>query len=186
MEEIILISYLNDFIYCPVSIYFHKLYGNLNKEIYQSTDQINGSNAHRAIDEHKYSDKSNILQGIEIYSNEFEIQGKIDIFDIDKKTLIERKNTIKEIYDGYIFQVYAQYYGLTEMGYDVKKIKLHSITDNKNYEIKTPIENKEMDLKFRELVKEIHEFNIENYIQTNKNKCKKCIYEPACDRSNLC
>ena len=28
MDDIILISNLNDFIFCPVSIYFHKLYGN--------------------------------------------------------------------------------------------------------------------------------------------------------------
>ena len=28
MEDLILISNLNDFIFCPVSIYFHKLYGN--------------------------------------------------------------------------------------------------------------------------------------------------------------
>lgn len=46
MEEIILISYLNDFIFCPVSIYFHKLYGAMDKTVYQSTFQINGINAH--------------------------------------------------------------------------------------------------------------------------------------------
>ena len=50
MEETILISYLNDFIFCPISIYFHKLYGKLNKTLYQSEDQINGTNAHKAID----------------------------------------------------------------------------------------------------------------------------------------
>ena len=63
MEEIILISYLNDFIFCPLSIYFHKLYGEIDKTLYQTTFQINGTNAHKAIDNRTYSAKSNILQG---------------------------------------------------------------------------------------------------------------------------
>ena len=50
MEENILISYLNDFIFCPASIYFHKLYGSVDKDIYQSTYQVNGLNAQRTID----------------------------------------------------------------------------------------------------------------------------------------
>lgn len=186
MEETILISYLNDFIFCPVSIYFHKLYGNLDKGLYQSTDQINGTYAHKAIDNHKYSSRKNILQGIDIYTEEFKIQGKIDIFDTKSGVLTERKNKIREIYDGYIFQLYAQYYGLTEMGYIVNKIRFHSIADNKNYNIPLPYENKEMDNKFRKLIKEMHEFDMENFEQTNIKKCERCIYEPSCDRSNLC
>jgi hypothetical protein len=50
MEEFILISYLNDFIFCPISIYFHKLYGTLDKTMYQSTYQISGTNVHKSID----------------------------------------------------------------------------------------------------------------------------------------
>ena len=57
MEETILISYLNDFIFCPVSIYFHKLYGAMDKTLYQSSFQIDGTNAHKAIDSKKYSTK---------------------------------------------------------------------------------------------------------------------------------
>lgn len=186
MEETILISYLNDFIFCPVSIYFHKLYGNLDKSIYQSTDQINGTYAHKAIDNHTYSSRKNILQGIDIYIEEFGIQGKIDVFDVESGVLTERKNKIKEIYDGYIFQLYAQYYGLSEMGYIVKKIRFHSVIDNKNYDVKLPNEDKEMDTKFRNLINRIREFDIEKFIQTNTKKCERCIYEPSCDRSNLC
>ena len=85
MEETILISYLNDFIFCPVSIYFHKLYGNLDKSLYQEAVKINVTYAHKAIDTHKYSTKKDILQGIDIYSEEFKIQGKIDIFDVKKR-----------------------------------------------------------------------------------------------------
>lgn len=183
MEETILISYLNDFIFCPASIYFHKLYGNLETTLYQNTSQINGKASHKAVDERKYSTKKNILQGIDIYSEKFGIEGKIDIFDIDSGLLTERKRTIKKVYDGYVFQVYAQYYALTELGYEVKKIRLHSMTDNKNYNIKLPADDKDMDNKFKKLIKDIHEFNLETFKQTNVEKCKNCIYEPSCDRS---
>ena len=47
MEDLILISNLNDFIFCPVSIYFHKLYGNQDNLTYQSQYQINGTNGTR-------------------------------------------------------------------------------------------------------------------------------------------
>ncbi len=186
MEEIILISYLNDFIFCPVSIYFHKLYGNLDKTLYQNSPQINGTNAHKAIDNHNYSSRKNILQSINVYSEEFGIEGKIDVFDIENGILTERKNKVVKIYDGYVYQVYAQYYALVEMGYMVNKIRIHSIKDNKNYNIKLPYEDKETDLRFRNLIKEIHEFQIENFVQTNAAKCKNCIYEPSCDRSLIC
>lgn len=186
MEETILISYLNDFIFCPVSIFFHKLYGNLDKNIYQSTYQVNGTNAHKSIDKHTYSSRKNILQGIDIYSSEFGIEGKIDLFDTKTGVLTERKYKINEIYDGYIFQLFAQYYALTEMGYIVNKMRFHSISDNKNYEIKTPKDNPEMDSKFRKLIKDIHNFDIEKFSQTNRKKCEKCIYEPSCDRSKKC
>lgn len=121
MEEVILISYLNDFIFCPVSIYFHKLYGNLDKNIYQSSYQVNGLNAHKTIDNKTYSTRKDILQGIDVYCEKYKILGKIDVFDISKGTLMERKKEVKQIYDGYVFQVYAQYFALCEMGYNVKK-----------------------------------------------------------------
>ena len=55
------------------------------------------------------------------------------------KTLIERKKKITTIYDGYVFQLYAQYYCLIEMGYLVEKIQFYSFDSNKTYPIKLPI-----------------------------------------------
>ena len=186
MEEIILISYLNDFIFCPVSIYFHKLYGAMDKTLYQSSFQINGTNAHKAIDSKKYSTKKNVLQSINVNSEKYGFQGKIDVFDVDKGLLTERKNKIITIYDGYVFQIYAQYFGLTEMGYEVKKLRFHSLSDNKNYDVKLPKDDNEMLEKFENLIKEIRLFNMENFVQTNIKKCQNCIYEPSCDRSLVC
>lgn len=50
MDDAIIISNLNDFIFCPVSIYFHNLYGNRATITYQNSDQINGTKAHESID----------------------------------------------------------------------------------------------------------------------------------------
>lgn len=48
-DDIILISNLNDFIFCPASIYFHKLYGGQDNLTYQTEAQMNETNAHKAI-----------------------------------------------------------------------------------------------------------------------------------------
>ena len=55
--------------------------------------------------------------------------------------------------------------------------------DNKNYNIKLPSEDIEMDKKFKDVIKAMREFNMESFKQTNVEKCKNCIYETACDRS---
>jgi CRISPR-associated exonuclease Cas4 len=122
MEAYIPISFLNDFIFCPRSIYFHQLYGNFNQLLYQQKPQVAGKAAHASIDEQTYSTSKNVLQGTEIYCERYKLCGKIDLFDADSGKLSERKREIKTIYDGYVFQVYAQYHALTEMGYKVKSI----------------------------------------------------------------
>ena len=72
------------------------------------------------------------------------------------------------------------------MRYKVKKLSLYSMSDNKKYAIKLPTDDFEMKMKFEKLIQDIHEFDIENFKQENKEKCKRCIYEPACDRSLIC
>ncbi len=186
MYEEILITQLNDFIFCPASIYFHMLYGDTERILYQSDKQINGTNAHKTIDDKTYSSKKNILTGLDVYCEEYGLVGKIDMYDSERGLLMERKRTVKRIYDGYIFQVYAQCLALREMGRPVHKIVIHSITDNRNYEIALPEEDSEMFGKFCSTVKSMHEFDMNTFIQTNIEKCKNCIYEPACDRGLKC
>ena len=93
------------------------------------------------------------------------------------------KKHIKEIYDGYIFQLYAQYYCMKEMGYEISKLELRSVDDNKKYNVKLPEEDLEMNTKFENTINEIRKFDLEGYQQTNTLKCGNCIYEDACDRS---
>lgn len=182
MYEEILITQLNDFIFCPVSIYFHQLYGDSDRIMIQSDYQINGTAAHENIDNGTYSTRKEIVSGISVYSEKYGLVGKIDVFDTKKGKLVERKRTIKQIYDGYVFQVYAQCFSLREMGYEVNEIVIHSITDNKNYKIDLPEDNPEMLQKFEKTIYEMHNFEFDKFVQSNSLKCKNCIYEPACDR----
>jgi CRISPR-associated exonuclease Cas4 len=132
MEDLILISNLNDFIFCPVSIYFHKLYGNQDNLTYQSQYQINGTKAHEKVDNKKYSTRKSVKMALDVYSDEYKIVGKIDLYDEISKTLIERKKFVKKIYDGYIFQLYAQYYAMTEMGYEINHLEVRSLDESLN------------------------------------------------------
>lgn len=182
MESYLLITYLNDFIFCPMSIYFHQLYGKLSERLYYDEVQLNGRAAHEAVDEKRYSTHKNILQAIEVYSNEYQVCGKIDIFDVDKGLLTERKKHIQTIYDGYVFQLYAQYFCLIEMGYKVFQLRFYSSDDNKIYSIELPEKNLEMFLKFQSTIKAMHQFNPENFFPQNVKKCEHCIYKNFCDR----
>lgn len=181
METYIPISFLNDFVFCPRSIYFHQLYGKREQRTYQERPQIEGRQAHETVDTATYSTRKAVLQGIPIYSERYKLHGKIDIFDEAKGLLTERKKLIKNIYDGYIFQLYAQFHCLTEMGYNVRKLRLYSMDTNKSYSVPLPEEDKLMQTKFEEIIQKISLFNLMDPFQANPNKCSKCIYSNLCD-----
>lgn len=181
MESYLVISFLNDFIFCPRSIYFHNLYGSVDKSMYHSDKQTKGLIAHKTIDTNKYTTSKDIYMGIDIYSHTYGLCGKIDIFDTKKHKLIERKRKITTIYDGYIFQIYAQYFCLIDMEYDVKQLVLYSLIDNKSYNVSLPKDDKVMFDKFKQLLIDIKEFTLKDDFTQNINKCKKCIYNLLCD-----
>lgn len=91
------------------------------------------------------------------YSQKYELCGKIDIFEIDSGKLIERKSKIKELHKGYIYQLYAQMFGLQERGYRINSLHLHSIEDNKRYTI--PLPSVEDIIEFEELIALIKDFD---------------------------
>lgn len=182
MDDAIIISNLNDFVFCPVSIYFHNLYGNRSTITYQQPAQIKGSNAHEAIDQGTYSTRKSIITSLEVYSEKYNLVGKIDIYNSAEKVLIERKRKIRQIYDGYIFQIYAQYFAMCEMGYAVDKLRFYSMEDNKVYPVRLPWDDLEMLEKFEETIKKMKEFSVEDFQQKNVEKCRSCIYESVCDR----
>mgnify|MGYP005843521163 CR=1 FL=1 len=185
MESYIPIAYLNDFIFCPRSIYFHQLYGKYNDGLYKKKPQYAGKAAHESIDNKKYSTRKGVLQGLDVYSEVYGLCGKIDVFDISAKCLTERKRSVKTIYDGYILQLYAQYYCLLEMGYVVSSLKIHDLSRNKNYSIDLPDENTQMKEKFLAVVNGLRTYDLNDSFQPNKLKCQNCIYSNLCDKS-LC
>ncbi len=184
-EEPLIISNLNDFIFCPASIYFHSLEEDEENLLGQDSYQLNGSAVHQKPDNAEYSTRKSVLQGISIYCEKYNLCGKIDVFDIESGILTERKKKIKVIYDGYVFQVYAQYFALIEMGYSVNEIRLYSFDDNKIHGIPLPEEDETMFSKFENLISEINRFSFDNFHQNNIEKCRNCIYEPLCSFSAL-
>lgn len=183
MEDVILLSQLNDFIFCPVSIYFHNLYGpDIEKSLYQGKAQIAGTKAHETIDEKRYSKSNHIIMGMDVFCEKYRLSGKIDMLDLRTGCLTERKKRVKEIYDGYIFQLYGQYFSMKEMGYNVKTLRIYSMDDQRKYDIPLPEENTEMLLKFEQTINNMRNFKLSGFTQDNPLKCRNCIYEPACDR----
>ena len=183
MEEPIAISKLNDFIFCPISIYFHNLFYGVERSMYQSEYQINGTAAHSTIDNGGYSTSLDVLQAIPVYSEKYNLYGKIDIYNKKTRVLVERKKKIKKIYDGYIFQIYGQYFALCEMGYNVSRLELYSMDDNTTHLIPLPKESSDMYKKFIDLLESIRSFELDNFVQNNIEKCQKCIYSTLCDRT---
>jgi CRISPR-associated exonuclease Cas4 len=180
MYDYIQISKINDYVFCPHSLYFHSVYEGFDNMSYKAGPQIAGTIAHESIDVKKYSTRKNILQGLEVFSEQHGIIGKIDIYDKNTKELIERKRTVSKVYDGYVFQLYAQKLCLEEMGYEVVSMSIQSLTDNKNYNI---IPDQSMLDNFFQVLSNIKEFNplvaTKNVTQA---KCDNCIYHELCKK----
>ncbi len=169
MDGIINISYINDFLYCPKSLYLHIIYDNFDSKVFHDKPQVSGNLAHESIDQNHYSTSQHILQGLSVYSQRLGVKGKIDLYDKQEQSLIERKYQVKKIYKGYIYQLYAQMYCLEEINYPVSKLFIHSLSDNKRYEVALPskIEKKE----FESLIEKMKSFD-ENMLLNHK--CPHC------------
>jgi CRISPR-associated protein Cas4 len=174
MEPLIAISTINDFLFCPRSLYMHVAAGDISPKSYQDTPQINGNEAHAAVDERRYSNRKNILQGMNIYSEELGIQGKLDTFDTETGELVERKAKISQVYEGYYMQLYAEYFCLLEMGYRPKKLAFYSMKNNKKYKVKVPAEKETHRLK--EIITEMQNFTPEKLLAHHCANCDNNIY----------
>lgn len=180
MQDYISISMLNDFIFCPYSIYLHNVYMTVSEDVYHDTPQAKGKSAHEAIDNKKYSSRKNEITGLCIYSEELGVIGKIDLYKGDEKCLIERKYQLHSIYQGQIYQLWAQYFCMTEMGYKILKLAFYAISINKTFPVEIPTnENKKELLDF---IKCFKTYNPSESLIININKCKHCIYSSLCDK----
>lgn len=176
MESYTTISKINDFLYCPLSLYLHTMYEDFDKREYQEVAQIAGKLAHQNIENQGYSSAKRFLQGIDVYCEKYNLAGKIDIYDQKEKALIERKNKIKKIYLGYKYQLYGEYFCMREMGYEVIKMFLHSLSDNKRYEIELPCA--EETAAFEKVLERMRNFGSEDIARHSCSHCDGNIYSP--------
>ncbi len=80
MDDYIAISTLNDFIFCPYSIYLHNVYMEMDEGVYHAVPQTRGRIAHETVDNKKTSNRSDELQALPIISERYGLTGKIDIY----------------------------------------------------------------------------------------------------------
>lgn len=176
MEQYIQISKINDFLYCPLSLYLHTAYEDLDKREYHEVAQVAGKLAHENIESGTYSSAKRFIQGISVYCEKYNIAGKIDIYDKQEMALIERKNKIKNVYSGYKYQLYGEYFCMREMGYEVKKLFLHSLSDNKRYEI--PLPDEAETAAFEKVLEQMRNFGSEDIANHSCPRCQNNIYSP--------
>ena len=181
MDDYILISTLNDFIFCPYSIYLHNIYMGGDENLVHAKPQKQGKAAHETIDEKKYSSRKNEITGLAVYSSEFGLMGKIDLYKGDEKTLIERKYQLKTIYRGQIYQLWAQYFCMLEMGYEVYKIAFYEISKNKIHFVEIPTDSDKLEL--QEFIQRFRSYDPTQHITVNINKCTHCINCNLCDKT---
>ena len=106
MESYIKITQLNDFVFCPRSIYYHEVYAQTySEESYHQIPQKVGRSAHEAIDNGNYSTSKNILCGKTVWSEKYKLLGCIDIFDIKTGVLTERKYSVTNVWPGFRYQL---------------------------------------------------------------------------------
>lgn len=183
MNDYILISTLNDFIFCPYSIYLHNVYMSTEKDLYHASPQVKGSFAHRATDTKSSSTRKDVLMALPIYSEEFHVMGKIDVYKKSEKRLIERKYQLKQIFQGHIYQLWAQYFCMREMGYIVERLSFYVMSTNKMIDV--PLPTAEEEDKFKSFIIEFMNYQPSDPIQININKCIHCIYCNLCDKSEV-
>lgn len=81
-EQPLAISQLNDFIFCPVSIFFHSLETEENIMV-QDSFQLNGTDAHKHSDSATYSTKNKWLK-------QFDQTDSVYIFNLSNSCRVEK------------------------------------------------------------------------------------------------
>lgn len=179
MESLIQISKINDFLFCPRSLYFHSVYESFSDATYHGSPQVRGRLNHTTVDTGTYSSEKKYLQGEEVYSEKYGLVGKIDLYDKEERALIERKSKVSALYPGLRFQLYAQYFALTEAGFPVERMGIRSLADNRRYDIPLPEGSELRD--FEATIRRMRTFDIaDTPLESNLAKCRGCIYRTLC------
>ena len=175
------ISLLNDFVFCPYSIYLHNVYLNTDESLYHATPQTRGKLAHETIDEKRTSTRKDVIESLSVYSEKYGLVGKIDLYKTVEKALIERKYQLKRIFQGQIYQLWAQFFCLEEMGFKVESLFFSEISTKKLIPVKKP--NDEERAFFEKFLKSFRDFDPSEPFIPNPEKCSHCIYFNLCDKT---
>jgi len=154
----------------------HLAAGEVAPASYQAVPQVRGNELHAAIDDKRYSNRKNILQGASIYSEELQVQGKLDTYDTSTGELVERKARIKKIHEGNLMQLYAEYFCLIEMGFNPKKLAFYSMQDNKKYPVSLPGKTGKQRLK--EIIANMQNYTTKQLLNHTCPNCSNNIYNP--------
>lgn len=182
MDDYIAISTLNDFIFCPYSIYLHNVYMDADEGVYHAVPQTRGRIVHETVDNKKTSNRNDELQALPVISHRYALAGKIDIYRGREKKLIERKYQLRNVYQGQIYQLWAQYLCMTEMGYEVESIAFYEISTNKM--IPVPLPSEEQLAQFERFIMVYKNYDPSKPMIVNRNKCTHCVYCSLCDKTN--
>lgn len=182
MEDNIHISTLNDFVFCPYSIYLQGVYMDTDEGQYKAAPQTQGKVAHQTTDRKTASNRSDDILSLPVYSEKYGLMGKIDVYKQKEKKLIERKYQLKQVFQGQIYQLWAQMLCLREMGYEVCSLAFYETSTNKMIPVDMPTVE---DLKkFCQFIMSFRSFDPgSTHFTINRNKCLHCIYCNLCDKT---
>lgn len=182
MTDYINISVLNDFVFCPYSIYLHNVYMESDEAMYHATPQTQGRLAHETVDNKSASNRADVIISLPVYSEEYGLMGKIDLYKRNERRLIERKYQLKQIFQGQIYQLWAQMLCMREMGYAVESLAFYETSRNKMIPVDMPTDN-DLD-NFKSFINRFRSFNPSTTPFTiNHNKCMHCVYCNLCDKT---
>ena len=177
MENFLAITALNDFVFCPYSIYLHEIYSPNKEETYHSKPQAKGKRLHDFIENNQ---NENDWKHAYVYSEKLKIFGKIDDFNPQSKELIEYKSTLAIAFRGYYYQIWSQYLCLMEMGIEVYHLAFYDFKENKKTPIDPPSCNQIREL--QQHIQKVKRFDFTSEIKTNPKKCARCIYSNLCEK----
>ena len=181
MSDYIPLSLLNDFTFCPYSIYLHNVYGSADQDLFYAVPQIRGGFAHETIDSKRVSTRKDVLLSLPVVSEKYCLTGKIDLYDVEQKKLIERKYRLSQVYQGQLYQLWGQFFCMQEMGYEIEKLAFYEISTHKTLPVSLP--SSDDIAKFESFLDTFVRYDPSNNIAVSPNKCQHCVYCNLCDKT---
>jgi CRISPR-associated protein Cas4 len=183
MENYITISQLSEFSFCPYSIYLRNIYRDVGEEVYYSAPLVRGRIAHESVDQKTAVCDEDTLLALPVYSERYGLMGKIDVYEGKNKRLVEHKYRLRGIYQGQVYQLWAQLFCMREMGYLVEHLAFYEISTGKM--IPQALPTAEDERQFEAFLHRFRTYNPERAITINPNKCQHCIYCNLCDKTEM-